>query len=91
MNFSWMSSPQYLAQAGHFFGALSVILVAALFSTSWEPIWWVFGTGIATASFKEFVFDVAPWGEGDSWFDSIMDWTFYVLGGSTGMVLAACA
>lgn len=95
--FSWMSSPQYLAQVGHFFGALSIILAVALLSFSshltphWGPIWWTYGIGVAFASFKEFVFDTSSWGEGDSWSDSLMDWTFYMLGGGAGLGLAAWA
>ena len=82
-----MSNPQYLAQVGHFFGALSVVLVAALFG-DWTAIWWAFGTGVVLASAKEFVFDTATWGEGDSWSDSLMDWSFYMLGGGVGLLLA---
>jgi len=94
-SFAWMSSPQYLAQVGHGFGACSVVLTAALFSLAlgagWAPILVVLGAGIALAALKEFVFDVASWGEGDSWADSAMDFGFYVLGAAVGTGLAALA
>jgi hypothetical protein len=95
MNFNWMSNPQYLAQIGHFLGAAGLIVTAALFSftqgAGWEPVWITLGIGVTAATFKEFLFDVSSWGEGDSWSDSIMDWSFYMLGGGVGMCLAAWA
>lgn len=94
-SFDWMSSPQYLAQVGHFLGAACLILVASLFAivmrAGWGPIWWTYAAGVAAASFKEFVFDTASWGEADSWADSIMDWSFYMLGGLVGLGLSAWA
>lgn len=90
--FDWMSSPQYLAQIGHFLGAACLVLTASLFAivtrAGWAPIWWAYGIGVLLASFKEFVFDVASWGEGDSWGDSLMDWSFYMLGGLVGLGLS---
>ena len=95
MNFNWMSNPQYLAQVGHFLGAGGLIVTAALFSMAvgagWTPTLITLGVGVAAATVKEFVFDVASWGEGDSWSDSLMDWSFYMLGGGAGMGLAALA
>ena len=94
-SFAWMSSVQYLAQAAHTLGALAVILAAGLFSLvcggGWDPVWTTFGVGIALAAGKEFGFDVAPWGEGDSWSDSLLDFAFYVLGGLFGLALVAWA
>jgi hypothetical protein len=84
-----MSNPQYLAQIGHFFGACTVILIAALFSVGLVPILWTLGIGLVLAALKEFVFDTASWGEGDSWSDSVMDFAFYALGGLVGLGLAA--
>jgi len=95
MNFNWMSNKQYLAQVAHFLGGALLITIAALFTialgATWEPILITLGIGVAAASFKEFVFDVSSWGEGDSWSDSAMDWAFYMLGGGVGMGLAAFA
>jgi hypothetical protein len=91
--FDWMSNPQYLAQIGHTLGGYGLIATAALFSFAlgggWLPILITLGVGIAAATFKEFVFDVSSWGEGDSWSDSLMDWAFYMLGGGLGMGIAA--
>jgi hypothetical protein len=94
---SWMSNPQYLAQASHFLGGAGLIVTAAMFSlathSGWEPTLWTLAFGVVAATAKEFGFDVAPvpYGEGDSWSDSFMDWTFYMLGGGVGMALAAWA
>ena len=83
---SWMSAPQYLAQAGHFLGGALVIFVAGVYShDAWTL--YAFGIGAVIAALKEFVIDVASWGESDSWADSAMDYAFYVLGGSAGMLL----
>ena len=90
--FDWMSNPQYLAQVGHFLGGALLITITTLFSmvlgAGWVPILVVLGIGVAAATFKEFVFDVSSWGEGDSWSDSLMDWSFYMLGGGVGMGIA---
>jgi hypothetical protein len=91
-----MENEQYLAQVGHAFGALSVVLVSALFAlataTGWQPVAITFGIGILLAAAKEFLLDVnKTWGEGDSWGDSLMDFAFYVLGGAIGLGLTAWA
>ncbi len=64
----------------------------------WNPILITLGIGVGAATYKEFVFDtsllknlpvIGKWaffqGEGDSWSDSLMDWSFYMLGGGIGM------
>jgi hypothetical protein len=81
-----MSNPQYLAQIGHFLGGLSVVFVLGAF-TSETGMWVTFGIGVLLAAFKEFVFDTASWGEGDSLADSAMDFAFYVAGGMMGAAL----
>lgn len=95
MLWSWMSNPQYLAQIGHFLGGALVVVTSTLFAmvlgAGWAPTLVTLGIGVVLASLKEFVFDVAPWGEGDTWSDSIMDWSFYMLGGGVGMGLALFA
>ncbi len=87
-SFDWMSNPQYLAQVGHLFGAYFYVTLscntALLIAANWW-VWLLFGVGVAAATFKEFVFDTASWGEGDSWSDSLMDWSFYMGGGVLGL------
>ena len=78
LSFKWMSDPQYLAQVGHFFGAYSVAFTGGIFFPH-ALVWIVLGA-LALASVKEFVFDVASWGEGDSWRDSAEDFAFYAGG-----------
>ena len=89
MNVSWMSNPQYLAQAAHVLGGASLILAAALLSnsrcTGLGPVWTTLAVGIAAASVKEFWFDIVY--ERDSWSDSLMDWTFYIVGGAVGVAI----
>lgn len=86
---SFMENEQYLAQVGHTLGGYSVVLTAAYAFHSWDPVLLVLGIGVVLASLKEFVFDVSSWGEGDSWSDSIMDWSFYMLGALAGLGVAA--
>lgn len=81
--YSFMMNTQYLAQVGHFFGAFSLIFTSgAFFGHHLNPI---FITGIALAAVKEFWFDLVY--EKDSLPDSLMDFTFYVLGGLLGVLL----
>jgi hypothetical protein len=88
MPFSWMSNPQYLAQVAHVLaGALFVFAGGVLFGA----VGWAMIAGAVAAAFKEFVFDTASWGEGDSWSDSAMDFAFYVIGGFLGLLLYAGA
>jgi hypothetical protein len=90
--FAWMSNPQYLAQVGHFLGGVCLVVVTALFARyTWLCVWIAVGIGVACATFKELVFDVSSWGEGDSWGDSFMDLGFYLLGGAVGLGLTALA
>ena len=89
---SFMSNPQYLAQAGHFLGGAMAVFVASVFWGEQGALWTLF-IGTALAAIKEFILDVAapPWGEGDSWSDSAMDFAFYVIGGSVGFGLFVLA
>jgi hypothetical protein len=91
---SWEENPQYLSQAGHFLGGASIILTAAMFSIAldagWNPILITFGAGTTVAAFKEFVLDLRK-PENDTMPDSLMDFSFYMLGGAVGLGLAALA
>ena len=67
MSFAWMSNPQYLAQVGHYLGGASLLLTTGLFSLAagagWRPVILTLAVGVFAASVKEFVFDVASWGD----------------------------
>ncbi len=88
MNWSWESNPQYLAQVGHFLGGLTIVFVLGAFNGR-ATMWWAYVIVISATAAKEFLWDVAkpPYGEGDSWPDSLMDWAFWVLGSSAGAAL----
>ncbi len=73
-------------------------LFSVVLGAGWNPILITLGIGVGAATYKEFVFDtsllknlpvIGKWaffqGEGDSWSDSLMDWSFYMLGGGIGM------
>jgi hypothetical protein len=88
MNWNWESSSQYLAQAAHTLGGALVVFAAGVFFAEHGALW-ALGAGVMLAAIKEFVLDVAPppYGEGDSWSDSLMDFCFYVIGGCAGFAL----
>lgn len=101
MSSTFETDPQYLAQVGHGFGGAFVILTATLFSIVlhprdasdidlWLPILIVLGVGILAAAFKEFFLDMRP-PENDSFPNSLMDFGFYLVGASVGMIEAAIA
>jgi hypothetical protein len=81
-----MQNPQYLAQVGHFFAASWLMLIYGI-STHENHMLIAFTVGITLAGAKEFFYDMAPWGEGDSLMDSMMDFAFYVAGGTSGVWL----
>jgi len=80
---SWMSNPQYLAQVGHTLGGAWVVFLCGLFGGLTALAYGIF-IGVALALLKEFVFDLASWGEADSLSDSVMDFAFYILGAGLG-------
>ena len=86
--FSWMSDPQYLAQAGHFLGGALLVFVASVFGGEHAMLWTI-AVGLVVAALKEFVLDTSllGFGEGDSWSDSAMDFSFYVIGAAVGSTL----
>jgi hypothetical protein len=88
---AWETNPQYLAQFGHVLGgALIVFGGAVLFH--WEA-WVAMVIVTILAGMKEFAWDVAhpPYGEGDSWVNSAVDWCFWVSGANAGWGLWAIA
>jgi len=92
---TWMNNPQYLAQIGHFLAGGSVIVIATLFSVvlgaGWLPVLITLAVGVVAASLKEFWYDMVYELPKQTWGDSIMDWSFYMLGAGVGMGLAALA
>ena len=73
-----MNDPQYLAQVGHFLGGGSILLVACVFLG-------------AHAAIKEFWYDMHYELPKQTWGDSAMDFTFYLLGACAGFGLVALA
>ena len=79
----WMSGQPYLAFMAHIGWACWI----CLFASHWWGPWWPMLPFMLYATLKEFVFDVlpSPYGEGDTWIDSTVDWFEYLI----GSVLAA--
>jgi hypothetical protein len=88
VNNSFMTDPQYLSQIGHFLGGGSLILITALFF-GFVPCFYTFSAIIVLASIKEFWYDMKyEIDPKQTWSDSIMDFSFYILGGLVGIAFA---
>lgn len=82
--FQWMSNPKFLAFMAHFGWACWIVLLASV----WLGPWWAAGLFLCLwAVPKEFVFDLAAWGEGDTLPDSLLDFAGYVVGSGLGVGL----
>lgn len=91
---TWMNSPQYLAQVGHFLGGLCALLLATLAAVLWGhatsmiPLY-TLGVGVTLAAVKEFWYDMKYELPKQTWGDSLMDFGFYILGGGVGYFVSA--
>jgi hypothetical protein len=76
---SWMNNPTFLAQSAHFFSAISAVMICAYF---WgKP--GAFSAAIAffiLAFFKEFWYDLEFELPIQTFTDSLLDFSFYLLG-----------
>jgi hypothetical protein len=86
----WMNDPQYLAQVGHSLGGFALILTLRVF---FGPFWMLVGLilGLMLAAGKEFWYDMKYELPAQTWFDSVMDFGFYLLGASVGVIVASLA
>jgi len=66
-------------------------LFAIVLGSGWTPILVALGLGIIAASVKEFWYDMKYELPKQTWGDSFMDWSFYMLGAAAGMGVAALA
>ena len=90
MNWDWMKSPAWLANAGHFLAGLSVLLTTLLLTHSWLAIGIVEGVFALYVVVKEFWFDL-KYETGETWGSSAVDAAGYVLGNSVGWIMLAAA
>lgn len=86
LNNRWMNNPQVLAQFGHSLGGLAVVLIPAFL---WGLIPAIVCCGVLwlLAVVKEFWYDMVYELPKQTIWDSLMDFGFYVLGSSVGMLL----
>jgi hypothetical protein len=86
----WMNNPQYLAQVGHTLGGLAVIFALRVF---FGPVgmWIGLVLGVALAAGKEFWYDMKYELPVQTWWASIMDFAFYMLGAAAGYGLGELA
>jgi hypothetical protein len=89
--FNWMNNSEYLAQSSHFAFGYAIIMTAMAISLirdwGWSLIFWVLGIGVALASLKEFWFDMVYEIPKQTWGDSILDFSFYMIGAATGLLI----
>lgn len=81
---TWMNNPTFLAQAAHFFGAVAIIMSLAHFLGETGGFISA-GLFLAYAVVKEFWYDLKYELPKQSFGDSALDFTFYLLG-----IVASC-
>jgi hypothetical protein len=86
----WMNDPQYLAQFGHTLGGFVVIFAARVFFGAFG-MWIGLILGLILVVGKEFWYDMKYELPAQTWWASIMDFIFYVLGAGIGYGLANLA
>jgi hypothetical protein len=79
-----MNNPNFLAQMAHFLGGALLITLSGLFFGVYG-MWAALITGILLAAIKEFWYDMVYELPKQTWGDSILDFTFYVVGGLAGI------
>ncbi|HYX20484.1 MAG TPA: DUF1653 domain-containing protein [Thermoanaerobaculia bacterium] len=80
---TWMNSPQYLAQIGHFLGGASIMILATIFFGF--VAWWIAFAAVAVAAaIKEFWYDARYELPKQTFGDNLMDFAFYALGSGAG-------
>jgi hypothetical protein len=75
----WMNDPTFLAQSAHFFGAMATIMTVAHFTGRTGGLITA-GVFTAAAIVKEFWYDLKYELPKQSFADSFLDFTFYMVG-----------
>lgn len=91
----WMNDAQVLAQFGHSLGACLLVTFTTLMSISlggrWPAVIVVVILGVIAAAVKEFWYDMKFELPTQTWWDSIEDFLFYMLGLTVGVGVTALA
>jgi hypothetical protein len=76
---SWMNDPAFLAQSAHIFSAISVVMIASYF---WDKKGCIYATSIfaCIAALKEFGYDLVYELPKQTIGDSLLDYSFYIVG-----------
>ena len=80
--FAWMTNPEFIAQAAHALTGYGVALTAAYFGWS---LWLAAALFVAYAALKEFWFDLNFETPKQTIWDSMLDFTFYLVGLAIGL------
>ena len=90
---TWMNNSQYLAQIGHVLAGYSIILTVGLlsqrFHSNWLPLLVTTALFITIALLKEFWYDFHYELPIQTFGDSFMDFSFYMVGGAVGWIFVA--
>lgn len=90
MNWDWMKSEAWLANAGHFLAGLSVLMVTTVFTHSWLAIGIVEAVLALYVGVKEFWFDIR-YESNEDYASGTIDALGYVAGNSVGWLMLAAA
>jgi len=83
---TWMNDPNYLAQVGHVLFGYSLILTVAFAGRSFESCWWTLAGGALVAGLKEFWYDAKYEIPKQTFWDNLLDFSMYIVGGFVGML-----
>lgn len=86
---SWMTNSTYLAQIGHFLGAYSLILTVTLCCHDILTLVVTTALGEVFVGLKEFWYDMKYELPKQTFWDSLLDWTFYQLGAIIGWLVVS--
>lgn len=82
---SWMNDPTYLAQSAHFFGAITAVMIASYFWGK-KGCLWAAGIFATAATIKEFWYDLNFELPKQTFWDSTLDYTFYLVGVAVAVI-----
>lgn len=83
--FAWMTSLEFVSQAAHFFCGWALLLTAYVYGETTATV--VSVLFVAYAALKEFWFDPRYETPPQTLGDGLVDFLFYILGGTTGLTV----
>jgi hypothetical protein len=82
----WMNNATVLAQIGHFLGGYTIITTWAFHGGSWRAVVIVAGVVVVYAAVKEFFYDANYEIPHQTFWDNLLDFSFWCLGAAVGVL-----